>query len=126
MRDLIDERNRREKIKRSIIKRINVNYITREELERQRETEEKKKAMEVMEQLKAEEAAQSTVMDMEMKKEREQRELLDRARYEASQPPSSRYGTKEADEVTKEQVEAILAEKNSELYQVIQENIQEE
>lgn len=126
MRDLIDERNRREKIKRSIIKRMNVNYISKEELERQREAEEKKKALEVMEQLKAEEAAQSAVLDMEMKKVKEQRELLERARFEASQPPSSRYGTKESDEVTKEQVEAILSEKRSALDQVIQENMKEE
>lgn len=126
MRDLIDERNRREKIKRSIIKRVNVNYITREELERQRQAEEQRKAMEVVDQLKAEEAAQSAVLEMEMQKEREQRELLERARYEASLPPSSRYGTKESDEVTKEQVEAILAEKETNLHQVIEENKQEE
>lgn len=126
MRDLIDERNRREKIKRSIIKRVNVNYITREELERQRQAEEQRKAMEVVDQLKAEEAAQSAVLEMEMQREREQRELLERARYEASLPPSSRYGTKESDEVTKEQVEAILAEKETNLHQVIQENKQEE
>ncbi len=126
MRDLIDERNRREKIKRSIIKRVNVNYITREELERQRQAEEQRKAMEVVDQLKAEEAAQSAVLEMEMQKEREQRELLERARYEASLPPSSRYGTKESDEVTKEQVEAILAEKETNLHQVIEKNKQEE
>lgn len=126
MRDLIDERNRREKIKRSIIKRVNVNYITREELERQRQAEEQRKAMEVVDQLKAEEAAQSAVLEMEMQKEREQRELLERARYEASLPPSSRYGTKESDEVTKEQVEAILAGKETNLHQVIEENKQEE
>lgn len=32
MRDLIDERNRREKLKNSIIKGYNVHYVTQEEL----------------------------------------------------------------------------------------------
>lgn len=36
MRDLIDERNRREKLKNSIIKGYNVHYVTQEELARQK------------------------------------------------------------------------------------------
>ena len=39
MRDLIDERNRREKLKNSIIKGYNVHYVTQEELARQKEEE---------------------------------------------------------------------------------------
>ena len=46
MRDLIDERNAREKIKSSIIKRANVHYMTPEELARIKEEEDKKKISE--------------------------------------------------------------------------------
>ena len=47
MRDLIDERNRREKLKNSIIKGYNVHYVTQEELARQKEEEDLQKSIEL-------------------------------------------------------------------------------
>ncbi len=44
MRDLIDERNRREKLKNSIIKGYNVHYVTQEELARQKRKKSEKAA----------------------------------------------------------------------------------
>ena len=122
MRDLIDERNRREQLMRSVVKRANVNYITKEELERQQE-QEKIRAMEE-ENRKA--AAQQAALDIEQEKVKKQQELLEKALYEASLPPSSKYGmVQPEDEVTKEQIDAILAEKKNE-YNKMLENIQGE
>ncbi len=124
MGDLIDERNRREKIRRSVIKRYNVHYITQEELERQQETEEEKRVRETMEHLQAKGAAEEEAKRLEIQRAREERERLEREIFEASQPPSSKYGMKEADEVTKEQVQAILEEKKSALDKFIEENME--
>lgn len=108
MRDLIDERNRREKLKNSIIKGYNVHYVTQEELARQKEEEEQKRQQEAAERLRLEEAAKKAALELERRREMEQRELLEQAKM----PPSSRYGTNETDNpVTKEQINAILAEK---------------
>lgn len=125
MRDLIDERNRREKIKSSVIKRYNVHYITQEELERQQETEEDKRVRETMEHLQSKGAAEEEAKKLEIQRAREERERLERAMFEASQPPSSKYGMKESDEVTKEQVQAILEEKKSALNKFIEENLED-
>ena len=43
MKDAIDKRNEKEKIARSIIKRWNVIYITKEELDKRRQEEERMK-----------------------------------------------------------------------------------
>ena len=108
MRDLIDERNRREKLKNSIIKGYNVHYVTQEELARQKEVEE---------------AAKKVALELEHRREMEQRELLEQAKM----PPSSRYGTNETDNpVTKEQINAILAEKRQKLDKVIHDSQTEE
>lgn len=112
MRDLIDERNRREQLKRSVIKRANVHYVTIEELQQQKEAEEKER--------QRSEAATEAALEMKRRKEMEQQELLEKAKQEAALPPSSFYGMKESDEVTKEQVEAILAEKQGALEKVIE------
>lgn len=125
MRDLIDERNRREKIQRSVIKRYNVHYITKEELERQQESEEERRAREALEHFEEEKAAKEEAKRLEIQRAREERERLERERFEASQLPSSQYGMKESDEVTKEQVEAILDEKKSALDKVIEESLEE-
>ncbi len=60
MRDLIDERNRREKLKNSIIKGYNVHYVTQEELARQKRGRRAKKAAEAAERLRLEEAAKKS------------------------------------------------------------------
>lgn len=93
MRDLIDERNRREKLKNSIIKGYNVHYVTQEELARQKEEEERKRQQEAAERLRLEEAAKKVALELERRREMEQRELLEQAKM----PPSSRYGTNETD-----------------------------
>ena len=98
MRDLIDERNRREKLKNSIIKGYNVHYVTQEELARQKEEEERKRQQEAAERLRLEEAAKKAAL-----------------------------GTNETDNpVTKEQINAILAEKRQELDKVIHDSQTEE
>lgn len=123
MRDLIDERNRREKLKNSIIKGYNVHYVTQEELARQKEEEERKRQQEAAERLRLEEAAKKAALELERRREMEQRELLEQAKM----PPSSRYGTNETDNpVTKEQINAILAEKRQELDKVIHDSQTEE
>ena len=116
MRDLIDERNRREKLKNSIIKGYNVHYVTQEELARQKEEEERKRQQEAAERLRLEEAAKKVALELERRREMEQRELLEQAKM----PPSSRYGT------TKEQINAILAEKRQKLDKVIHDSQTEE
>ena len=123
MRDLIDERNRREKLKNSIIKGYNVHYVTQEELARQKEEEERKRQQEAAERLRLEEAAKKVALELERRREMEQRELLEQAKM----PPSSRYGTNETDNpVTKEQINAILAEKRQKLDKVIHDSQTEE
>lgn len=123
MRDLIDERNRREKLKNSIIKGYNVHYVTQEELARQKEEEERKRQQEAAERLRLEEAAKKVALELERRREMEQRELLEQAKM----PPSSRYGTNETDNpVTKEQINAILAEKRQKLDKVIYDSQTEE
>lgn len=107
MRDLIDERNRREKLMSSVIKRANVHYITKEELERQKQLEEEQKAQ----QEKDEKAAEEAALQLERDREKRKQEQIEQALHDASLPPSSTYGMKESDEVTKEQIDAILAEK---------------
>ena len=115
MRDLIDERNRREKLKNSIIKGYNVHYVTQEE--------ERKRQQEAAERLRLEEAAKKVALELERRREMEQRELLEQAKM----PPSSRYGTNETDNpVTKEQINAILAEKRQKLDKVIHDSQTEE
>lgn len=117
MKDLIDERNRRESIQRSIIKRMHVHYVTKEEMAKQQEDEEQKaKEREYLAEKEVEE------WELRQKQKKEQEE----AKAAASAPPSSMYGMGETDEVTKEQVAAILAEKRKQLDQVIEENKQED
>lgn len=123
MKDLIDERNRMEKLRNSIIKRFNVHYVTQEELARQREEEERKRQQEAAEQKQKEAAAKEAAMEIERRRELEQRELLEQAKM----PPSSRYGIKRTDNmVTEEQINAILAEKRQALDKVIHDNQLEE
>ena len=75
MRDLIDERNAREKIKSSIIKRANVHYMTPEELARIKEEEDKKKAQEIYERLQAEAKEDEEKKAEERRQAMEQRHL---------------------------------------------------
>ena len=123
MRDLIDERNRREKLKNSIIKGYNVHYVTQEELARQKEEEERKKAAGSCGTVTLRRSRKKVALELERRREMEQRELLEQAKM----PPSSRYGTNETDNpVTKERINAILAEKRQKLDKVIHDSQTEE
>lgn len=126
MRDLIDERNAREKIKSSIIKRANVHYMTKEELAKIQEEEDKKKAQEIYERLQAEAKEDEEKKAEERRLAMEQRERAERGYNEATKSPSGTYGTKAMDNVTKEQIDAILSEKQVALEHVIEEVKHEE
>lgn len=100
MKDLIDERNERERISKSIIKYWNVNYIPvqpKEETMPENESEEEVPGME--------------------------REITEEDYNETTGAYSGVYGKKEIeDEVTKGQIEKILREKAENLRQIIDEN----
>lgn len=119
--DKIDERNMRDKIARSIIKGYRVHYMTQEELEaKQREEEAERLAREVYERLQAEAAADEAV---------KQREIQDAMRLQESYNAktnaySGEYGKNvNVDEVTMNQIEKILAEKEDEFKRTLAESI---
>ena len=120
--DGIDERNFREKVKRSIIKNWNIHYISKEELNRKKRQEELQKAQEIIDRLNKE-AAQD-----EAEKQREIEELLRQKEREKSfnrktGAYSGEYGTDGlADKVAKEKIDKILAEKSEELFRTIEES----
>lgn len=100
MKDLIDERNERERISKSIIKYWNVNYVPAQP------------KAEVM----PEEEPEEEILEME-----EQRTEEDF--NETTGAYSGTYGKKEVkDEVTKGQIDKILHEKSENLRQLIDEN----
>lgn len=119
MKDAIDKRNERERIASSIVKRWNVVYITKEELERRRQEEERqeqkeeerRKADEILRRLERE------AQEDEFKKEEELRALY--AQVEAGSHTSNIHGTVPMDGVTQEKVEAILSDKDRMLQQII-------
>lgn len=120
MKDSIDKRNDKDKIKSSVIKRANVHYVTREELEKLQADEKEKEAQEIYERLQAEARADEAVKEMEKQKALKEREQIDRVFNMATNSPSGTYGTKSMEQVTKEQIDAILSEKNHALEQVIE------
>lgn len=126
MRDLIDERNAREKIKSSIIKRANVHYMTPEELARIKEEEDKKKAQEIYERLQAEAKEDEEKKAEERRQAMEQRQKEEQGYNETTNSPSGAYGTKAVVDVTREQINAILSEKQVTLEHVIEEVKHEE
>lgn len=123
--DRIDERNFREKIKKSIIKSWNIHYMTKEDLERkQQEEEDLKKAQEIMDRLNNEAAQDEAVKQKEIEELLHQQEL-EKAYNRKTKSYSGEYGKQKiADEVAKEQVDKILAEKDEEFLRTIQESIE--
>lgn len=121
MKDAIDKRNERERIAKSIVKRWNVIYVTKEELERKRQEEERmeqqeeerKKADEILKRL------QQEAEEDERKKAEELQAILAQKEIE-SHTSSDTYGTTPMDGVTQEKVEAILSDKERMLQQIIQ------
>ncbi len=121
MKDAIDRRNEKEKIQQSIVKRHNVNYITKEELERaeqeeirrQQLEEERGKADEVLRRLERE------AQEDENKKKTEIQQILIEMESN-SHDTRGTYGITPMDGVTQERVEAILSDKERKIQQLIQ------
>ena len=108
-RDLIAEKNRREKIKSSIIKSWNVNYVDPEE-------EKRKEAEEIL-----------TRFEKEKEDDDVQRQMLITQAYKGAEALynattcsySGMYGMNEMDNVTQDQVQMIFNEKNTALQNII-------
>lgn len=119
MKDAIDKRNERERIARSIVKRSNIIYTSREELERraneekqQKRQEERTAAEEVVKKLKDE---QNKKMAMEIQRLLAEQEMLEK-QLETGMDAS---GKRPMNGVTQERVEAILSEKSKQLQELI-------
>ena len=116
MKDLIDERNKREKMQNSIIKWWNVNMVPVEEKKDAfagLSSEEKEAAKQIIARLDAE----AKEVEAELKKQEEKE-----ATFNASTGSySGEYGTKPVDdEAAKEQIEKILKEKEEALHKSIE------
>lgn len=120
MKDAIDIRNEKEKIQKSIVKRSNVHYITREELklkeqdeiDRQQIQEERGKADEILKRLEME------AQEDEAKKVAEIQEILRQQELDTHNRPET-YGTTPMDGLTQERVEAILNDKEKKIQQIV-------
>lgn len=106
MKDLIEERDRKAKIQRSIIKRWNVHYMTPEEL---KSMEEQDMAASIVARLEAEAA------EDEAKKQAEIEEARSKAANynKTTGSYSGDYGKQEVDSVTQGQIDKILGEKEA-------------
>lgn len=114
-RDIIAEINKKAEIKRSVIKRWNVVYADPEEEKRR---EEEAKAMEIFERLERErmedEAKKQAEIDMAyLEAEEATRKWMDDNYNESTGSFSGMYGQGEVDEVTQDQVDLILHEKDA-------------
>ncbi|MEY8391476.1 hypothetical protein D3Z36_07175 [Lachnospiraceae bacterium] len=119
MKDAIDKRNERDRIARTIVKRRNIIYTSKEELERRKQEEheqkmqnERRAAEEVVKRLKDD---ANNKMAMEIQRLLADREMLERQ----LQTGMDATGKKPMSEVTQERVEAILSEKNKKLQDLI-------
>lgn len=123
MEDKIDERDRQEKSRRSIIKGYNVHYITREEMEAQNaallaakqaaaqeETEAEKVANEICRRL------QEEAMEDEVKKQEELQKLYADQGNELS---SAGYGKNPADEETLNKMKEILKDREAAVKEIM-------
>lgn len=110
MSDLIDERNKREKMKNSIVKFWNVNYVDTETLKMQQAEEEAARAKALEE---AEKAAELNRAYEEASYRREDYNV-------ATGSYSGHYGQGAVDEVTKGQIDKILQEKDAILRSLIE------
>lgn len=123
MKDAIDKRNERERIARSIVKRRNIVYISKEELERRQQEEarqqqmqkEKEIAEELVRRLKEEENRKQA---MDIQRLLAEREMLER-QLESGMDAT---GKNPMDGITQERVEAILSEKSKQLQELIAAN----
>lgn len=118
MRDIIDERNEKERIRRSIIKSWNVNYVPAP----QQDDGTEKVLQRLEEEAVREEAARRAGIDnaLEEAKRREELYNVTTGAYSGS------YGRSEIqDEVTKGQIDKILQEKTEALRSIIESSGQE-
>lgn len=114
MKDLIEERDRKEKIHNSIIKSWNVHYMTPEELEKLQQQNE---AAEVYERLAAEAAADEAKLQAEIEAAKQKAMSYNKV----TGAYSGEYGKQEVDSVTQGQIEKILGEKEAAIRSVIEE-----
>lgn len=115
MRDLIEERNRREKMQNSIIKYWNVNlipYSKEEDAFAKLSAEEKQAAKDIIARLDAEAAADEALKAKEVEQAKAEREKSESTYNKATNSYSGAYGTKPVeDEEEKDRIAQILREK---------------
>ena len=115
MKDTIDKRNERESIARSIVKRRNIIYTSKEDLERKQEEERQKERQAADDLVKKLKDDANQKMAMEIQRLIADREMLER-QLETGMDAT---GKKLMNEVTQERVEAILSEKSRQLQDII-------
>lgn len=124
-RDLIAEKNKKERIKSSVIKYWNVNYYDPNNQACLAEEEKLREAKEIYERLEreaAEDAAKKRAVIEQAYIEAELNELLrevDETYNATTCSHSGTYGQGEVDTVTQKQVDMILNEKNAALKDII-------
>lgn len=112
MKDVIDERNEKERIGRSIIKYWNVNYVAK--------PAEEDEAEKILQRLAEEAAADEAVKQAEIEAALEEVRLREEAYNVTTGAYSGNYGSSEVkDEVTKGQIDKILQEKTEALRDLI-------
>ncbi len=118
-RDLIAEKNKRERIKSSIIKYWNVNYIDPEEERRREEEAKMSEAKEVIDRLEQEKIEDEAKKQAEIEQAYMEAVLKEQTYNATTGSYSGTYGQGEVDHVTKDQVQMILNEKNATLQSII-------
>lgn len=112
MRDVIDERNEKERISRSIIKYWNVNYVNTPQVD-----EKEKILKQLQEEAEKEEAAKQAEIDAALEEAQRKEELYN----VTTGSYSGSYGSAEVqDEVTRGQIDKILQEKTEALRSIIE------
>ena len=127
MNDLIDERNRKEKMKKSVVKFWNVNYIDLETLRRMEAEEQLRQAQTIVDRLESEKEADEAEKNAEIERAYEEAAMLNASDYNATTGSySGSYGKGGVDEVNKDQIDKILQEKDSALLDLIQHEVEVE
>ena len=116
MKDIIDERNERERISKSIVKSWNVNYAPAPP--KQEEKKEEESADEIIERLRAEEeSAKRAHIDAIIDEVR----TREKSYNAATGSYSGGYGNGDVeDEVTRGQIDAILHEKSDAIREIVE------
>lgn len=139
MEDLIDKRNRKQKIAHSVVKRWNVHYMTEEEVRAQQaqmqgQSQEQEQpqnpempASEILERLQAEAEADEAKKKAELERLIEQQEKEDARNYNpTTKSHSGAYGRQKVEnEATQEQIDAILGAKAEAFEEHLQKTLEE-